>query len=211
MRRNKNKYQEDSTWQAVYMDLVTMVMVLFMIMWAIQQGGEGAPVDTDKIIPFSKLTLKDSAFPDGGTIFGGQEKKDLLYFLTNTKKDDFSKLGYDQKEDKYYYITVHGHGSLTGNFEQNMNIAIQRAMSVAETIKEGYKKVGVKNFKFRDPTKNDRYMVSVCGHSYNFPKAPIDPDLTGKLRGEQQKVNRRVDVMYHVVPGKLMEEYYLKE
>ena len=211
MRNHKKQYKEDSTWKAVYMDLVTMVMVLFMILWAIQQGGDGTPVDTDKIVPFSKLTLKDSAFPNGGTNFGGQERKDLLNFITNVKKEDFSKLGYDQKEDKYYYITVHGHGSLTGNFEQNMNIAFQRAMSVAETIKDGYKKIGPDNFKFKDPSKQDRYMISVCGHSYNFPKAPLDPMLTGKMRAEQQKVNRRVDVMYHVVPGKIMEEYYLKE
>jgi outer membrane protein OmpA-like peptidoglycan-associated protein len=182
-----------------------------MILWAIQKGGEGVPIETDNIIPFSKLTLKDSAFPDGGTNFKGKERDELIKYITKTKRAEFSELGYDTEKDSYNYITVHGHGSLTGNFEQNMNIALKRAMSVAETIKAGYKKIGASNFPNKDPLKQDRYMISVCGHSYNFPKVPIDTNLGRKAKEDQQSSNRRVDVMYHIVPGQIMNELYLKD
>jgi outer membrane protein OmpA-like peptidoglycan-associated protein len=211
MKKFSRNYNDDSTWQAVYMDLITLVMVLFLILWSIQEGGDGAPVETNNVVPFYKVTLKDSSFPDGGTVFGGSERKKLIQYLTKTERDDFTKLGHNRKDDSYYYITVHGHGSLTGTYEQNMNIAMRRAQSVADAVKDAYKSIGTKEFKNKDPNKNDRYMISVCGHSYNFPKAQLDPTLTGKMRGEQQKVNRRVDVMYHKIPGQIMHEYFLKE
>jgi outer membrane protein OmpA-like peptidoglycan-associated protein len=211
MHKKRRNSKDDSTWQAVYMDLITMVMVLFMILWAIQQGGDGAPVDTDKVVPFSKLTLKDSAFPDGGTRFGVAERKELITFLTQNEKDNFLKLGYSEKEDNFYYITVNGHASLTGSFEQNMNVALKRAESVSQTIKDVYNKLGNKNFPNRDKTKNDRYMISVCGHSHNFPKQPLQKNLSGRALSKQQEVNRRVEVMYHRVSGKMMSEFYLDE
>lgn len=211
MRKRNRNYSEDNTWQAVYMDLLTLIMILFLILWSIQSGGEGAPVDTNNIIPFYKVTLKDSSFPDGGVVFKGAEKDKLVKYLTTDVKDDFVKLGHDAKKKNYYYITVHGHGSLTGNFEQNMNIALQRASSVANAIKEAHQKVPKSEFKNPYDGKQDKYMVSVCGHSYNFPKVDLDSTLSGEMRSKQQEPNRRVDVMYHKVPDQVMEKYFLNE
>jgi flagellar motor protein MotB len=211
MRRFRREPSEDSTWQAVYMDLITLVMVMFLILWVIQVGGEGVPIDTRNIIPFAKLSLKDSSFPDGGVVFQGDEEVKLRNYLKQSERELFTRLGFSEEEDAFYYITVHGHGSLTGSFEQNMQISLQRAQSVADSIKHAYKELGHESFPFRDKSKSDRFMISVCGHSYNFPIAELDPTLMGDLKKQQQSINRRVDVMYHRVPKKLMNLYFLKE
>jgi hypothetical protein len=212
MSKFRKNYNEDSTWQAVYMDLITLLMLFFLILWIKQKGGDGAPVETNKIIPFQKISVGDSSFASGKISLKKVAQNEISNMLSSDVNQQVLKnLGYSQKNDKYYYITVHGHGSLRGNFEQNMNIALGRARSVAEEVKNAYKLNKKSDLVNKDIFKDDRYMISVCGHSYNFPKENIDKNLQGRDLGQQQSVNRRVDIMYHEVPGSLMNSYFLGE
>ena len=212
MAKFRKDYNDDNSWQAVYMDLITLLMLFFLILWVKQKGGDGAPVETSKIIPFQKISVGDSSFSSGKTSLKGGAKQEIANLLNKgVNKEVLKNLGYSKEKDKFYYITVHGHGSLRGGFEQNMNIALGRARSVAAEVKKAYKRNDTKNLVNKDPDKNDRYMISVCGHSYNFPKVPIDKNLEGRDLSKQQSINRRVDIMYHEVPGSLMNSYFLGE
>lgn len=210
MAKFRRDYSEDSSWQAVYMDLITLLMLFFLIMWVKQQGGDGVPVETNKIIPFQKISVSDSSFSPGKTNLTKSAIQNLSNNLTRPEiQKTLGNLGYSEEKDKFYYITVHGHGSLSGNFEQNMNISLGRARAVAEQVKSSFLKTDKALRVNKDPIKDDRYMISVCGHSYNFPKVNLDKNLSGKQKREQQSINRRVDIMYHEVPGNIMKTYFM--
>ena len=212
MNKFRKDYSEDGAWQAVYMDLITLLMLFFLIMWIKQNGGDGVPVQTNKIIPFQKISIGDSSFSPGRTKLKDDAVKDIYSILNDsTNIKALKNLGYSKENDKYYYITVHGHGSLSGDYEQNMSISLGRAQSVAEQVKKTIKGLKTSDRVNKDAIKNDRYMISVCGHSFNFPKVDLDKKLNINQQRDQQSVNRRVDIMYHEVPGSLMKSYFLSE
>ncbi|WP_419172325.1 hypothetical protein [Halobacteriovorax sp.] len=205
---------EDISWKDVYMDLVTLVMILFLVLWMRSKGGDGAPIDINNAIPFTKITLGDSAYKNGSTELTNQTKKrlrDLL--LSDEYKKKFSLLGKSDEDGFYYYVTVNGHASPDGtSFDKNMNsYAIPRAKKVQQFLSEIYKEIGHENFPNRRPNTEDNFMISVCGHSDNFPKVEYNPSLKRRNQIIAQRPNRRVEILFHKVHMSVMNKMYTGE
>ena len=218
MSKFDQHYPEDNSWQSIYMDLVTLLMIFFILMWVVQQGGDGAPVDTNKIIPFMKMEVGDKSFVTGKAALSKDGDNELRAKLS--KQENYKallNLGYNKKKKKYYYITVHGHVDLNGSYDAGQ-LSYRRANTVANVLRELIDKAKrkakmAKNsdevFSNADLSINDQYMISVVSHYNNFPKVKLDRNLDRNKIAQQQRPNRRVEIMYHEVPESLMNSYLL--
>ena len=183
IRRQKAKFD---IWPVVYIDLMTQIMMFFVILWSISQaqarkaGGSKTVGDTTK----HEVTLPgDVLFPSGKTK------------LTSQGEDVFSKLFKDDTGEVLTFDTggltkrvlvIHGHTDSDGKKDDNYVLGFQRALSVYKEIQ----KYG--------PDIADHAVL--CTHADNTPAKEV-PLFTGTLSPAQAQAlseakakNRRITI-----------------
>jgi flagellar motor protein MotB len=183
IRRYKPKFD---IWPVVYIDLMTQIMMFFVILWSISQaqakksGASKTVGDTtvhevtlpgDVLFPSGKTKLT----PQGEEVFGKLFKDDTGDVLT------FETGGLTKR-----VLVIHGHTDSDGKKDDNYILGFQRALSVYKEIQ----KYG--------PEIADHAVL--CTHADNTPAKEV-PLFTGTLTPAQAQAlqeakakNRRITI-----------------
>lgn len=171
--RSEKKKKGSESWQVIYMDLMTMVMVFFVILWSLNQGKDIGISDTVGDTSARLIDLPgDVLYPPGKTKMTG-EGKDILGRLF--KDETGSVLNFDTSGLVKRMLVIHGHTDADGKKEKNMQLGYERAYSAYREIKRYSKKL---------PDH-----VVICTHADNTPEQEV-PTFKGKVTQVQRAAMR---------------------
>jgi flagellar motor protein MotB len=179
LRRNSE------TWHVVYIDLMTNLMIVFVILWSIHQSKpvklSTATGDTtsrmvnlpgDVIFSPGKMALTES----GRTVFRKLFSQDETGQVLNFDNGGFSKR----------YLIIHGHTDGDGEKDDNLQLGFSRAFATYNVIRQYSKEL---------PDH-----VILCTHADNSPlqELPVSalgmtPDQVEQIRAAKAK-NRRITI-----------------
>lgn len=173
------------TWQIIYIDLMTNVMIFFVILWAITQRQDSKGISET----IGTETVKEVNLP--GDVLFPSGKSDL----TAEGRDVFSKLFDDPTGEVLNFDTgglvkrllvVHGHTDGDGDKDSNLNLGYQRAMSAYKEMR-----------RHGEGTSDH---VVICTHADNTPSLDV-PAFSGELSAaelaamrEAKSKNRRITI-----------------
>ena len=183
LRRAKPKFD---IWPVVYIDLMTQIMMFFVILWSISQmqakksGASKTLGDTT----LHEVTLPgDVLFPSGKTKLGPQGEE---VFAKLFKDDTGDVLSFETGGLTRRVLVIHGHTDSDGKKDENYILGFQRALTVYKEIQ----KYG--------PEITDHAVL--CTHADNTPAKEV-PLFTGVLTpaqsqaiGEAKTRNRRITI-----------------
>jgi outer membrane protein OmpA-like peptidoglycan-associated protein len=173
------------TWQIIYIDLMTNVMIFFVILWAITQRQESKGI-SDTI---GTETVKQVNLP-GDVLFPPAKSE-----LSPEGREVFSRLFSDPTGQVLNFDTgglvkrllvVHGHTDSDGDKEANLTLGYQRAMAAYKELR-----------KYGEEAADH---VVICSHADNTPELEV-PEFTGTLSAAELNVvreakskNRRITI-----------------
>ena len=183
VRRHKAKFD---IWPIVYIDLMTQIMMFFVILWSISQmqakrsGASKTLGDTT----LHEVTLPgDVLFPSGKTKLTAQGEE---VFAKLFKDDTGEVLSFETGGLTRRVLVVHGHTDSDGKKDDNYVLGFQRALSVYKEIQ----KYG--------PEIVDHAVL--CTHADNSPANEV-PQFTTQLTPAQAQAiseaktkNRRITI-----------------
>jgi flagellar motor protein MotB len=183
LRRAKPKFD---VWPVVYIDLMTQIMMFFVILWSISQvqakksGASKTLGDTT----LHQVTLPgDVLFPSGKTKLGPQGEE---VFAKLFKDDTGEVLSFETGGLTRRVLVIHGHTDSDGKKDENYVLGFQRALTVYKEIQ----KYG--------PEITDHAVL--CTHADNTPTKEV-PLFTGTLTPAQTQAiseaktrNRRITI-----------------
>jgi flagellar motor protein MotB len=177
---------KSEVWQIIYMDLMTQIMMFFVILWAISQVSSRTKGVSKTL---GDQTVHMVTLP-GDVLFPTAKTK-----LTPSGEEVFARLFHDDTGDVLNFDTgaptrrvlvIHGHTDSDGAKDDNFVLGFQRALSVYREIK----KYG--------PEIVDHAVL--CSHADNTPAESV-PLLQGTLTpaqaatlNEAKAKNRRITI-----------------
>lgn len=188
VRRQKPKFD---IWPVVYIDLMTQIMMFFVILWSISQmqakkrGASRTLGDTT----LHEVTLPgDVLFPSGKTKLTPQGEE---VFAKLFKDDTGEVLSFETGGLTRRVLVIHGHTDSDGKKDDNYVLGFQRALTVYKEIQ----KYG--------PEITDHAVL--CTHADNTPAKEV-PLFTGTLTPAQAQAiseaktkNRRITIEDQVI------------
>jgi flagellar motor protein MotB len=178
------------TWQIIYIDLMTNVMIFFVILWAIQSRSQKTGV-SDSI---GTETVKMVNLP-GDVLFPSGRSE-----LTEPGREVFSKLFQDETHTVLNFdsgplskrlLVIHGHTDGDGDKEANFELGYKRAMAASHEIR-----------KYGGDAADH---VVICTHADNSPTREV-PAFGGLLSPAEQDAvreakskNRRIAIEDKVI------------
>lgn len=171
-------------WQIIYMDLMTIVMVFFVILWSLDQGSDVGISQT-----IGDQTLRTVSLP--GDVLFASGRHDLTsegeeVFGRLFSDDSGAVLSFDTGGVARRQLVIHGHTDSDGKKDENLRLGFQRAFAVYKEIE----KYG--------PDFGDH--VIVCSHADNSPVEEVPPivadasvELVEAAREAKAK-NRRITI-----------------
>ncbi|MDB4956715.1 MAG: hypothetical protein JWO36_4284 [Myxococcales bacterium] len=183
IRRQKAKFD---VWPVVYIDLMTQIMMFFVILWSISQmqakkhGASKTVGDTTEHV----VSLPgDVLFPSGKTKLTSQGEE---VFARLFKDDTGEVLTFETGGLTKRVLVIHGHTDSDGKKDENYVLGFQRALTVYKEIQ----KYG--------PEIADHAVL--CTHADNTPVKEV-PLFTGTLTpaqaqalSEAKSKNRRITI-----------------
>ena len=179
--RPRRKYE---TWQIIYIDLMTNVMIFFVILWSINQGKKIKITQTVGDHTSRTVNLPgDVIFPQGKTFLNSEGKSVFKKLFSD---ETGAVLNFEGNALAKRLLVIHGHTDSDGKKDDNFQLGFNRALSA-------YKEI-------RNYTKEIPEHVVLCTHADNNPVEDV-PAVTGKLTPEQKAVvasakakNRRITI-----------------
>ena len=181
---SKSNGNREKTWQTIYMDLMTMVMVFFVILWSINQGKDVGVSETVGDVTARMINLP------GDVLFAPGKKE-----LRPGGKEVFKKLFEDKTGEVLNFQTsglvkrmlmIHGHTDSDGQKNSNFALGFERAWSTYEEMKKY--------------SKDLPDHVVICTHADNTAEQEV-PQFKGKLSNVQRTTlreakskNRRITI-----------------
>jgi len=180
----KKKNSRKEVWQIIYMDLMTIIMVFFIILWSINQGKDIGVSETVGDVTTRMINLpgdilfapgKTNLREEGRTIF----KK--LFEDESGKVLNFNTSGLVKR-----VLMVHGHTDSDGIKDSNFVLGFERAWTAYKEIKKY--------------SKDLPDHVVVCTHADNTPEQEV-PQFSRKTSKAQRAAiraakakNRRITI-----------------
>ena len=180
-------------WQIVYIDLMTNVMIFFVVLWAVQS----APKKSGVSDTFGTETVKtvdlpgDVLFPVGKSDLS-EEGRSVFHKLF---ADSDTVLNFDTGGLTKRMLIIHGHTDNDGKKDKNLDLGFQRALST-------YREIA----KYGSAVPDH---VVICSHADNTPSQEV-PAFSGSVTPaeetaieEAKKKNRRIvieDKLVSVTP-----------
>ncbi len=168
-------------WQIIYMDLMTTMMVFFVILWSVERRQADASKSDNTGISntFGNETVRMVNLP--GDILFGSGKTELgdegrAVFERLFGDDPGAVLSFDQGGLAQRKLVIHGHTDDVGDKDENFMLGYQRAFAVYKEIR-----------KYGGEVPDH---VVICTHADNTPAVPV-PVATGPLTDEQKEAIRR--------------------
>lgn len=180
---NQRAVRKD-TWQVIYMDLMTIIMVFFVILWSINQGKDVGVSETVGDVTARMINLPgDVLFAPGKTNLR-QEGRDIFRQLFNDESG--AVLNFQTSGLVKRMLMIHGHTDGTGSKEKNLGLGYQRAHAAYREIRKYSKEL---------PDH-----VIICTHADNTPAQEV-PDFAGNISKVQRSAlreararNRRITI-----------------
>lgn len=186
--RSRVRKKHDS-WQVVYMDLMTNVMIFFVILWSLNQGKDQGVDLTVGNESAQLVNLPGDVLFKSGKWALTKEGKDVFKRLFSDENG--SILTFDENPAGKRMLVVHGHTDGDGKKRKNLDLGYQRAVAAYEEIARFNRDV------------HDH--VIICSHADNTPEQEV-PKFTGRLTPEQMSLargakakNRRITIEDKVV------------
>jgi flagellar motor protein MotB len=188
MKRNsgpsKTKRSRGEPWQIIYTDLMTIIMVFFVILWSTNQGKDIGISETVGDVSSRMISLPgDVLFPPGE------------YDLSNEGKSVFNQIFYDESGQVLNFqssgltkrlLVINGHTDSDGEKDRNLELGYRRAFAAYEEIKK-YSAELVDH-------------VAICTYADNSPQLEV-PKFEGEISKAQRETlkltkskNRRITI-----------------
>lgn len=183
------KRRKSDTWQVIYMDLMTIIMVFFVILWSLNQGKDVGISETVGDQTLRMITLpgdvlfnsgKSQLSADGGQVFRKLFEADADQIL------DFETGGLTNR-----LLVIHGHTDGVGKKDENFGLGYRRAFQV-------YKEIEKYGAQVPDH-------VVLCSHSDNSQVQAV-PTFQGNVTPAQKALvreanakNRRITIEDKIV------------
>jgi flagellar motor protein MotB len=173
------------TWQIIYIDLMTNIMIFFVVLWAIQhrpsKGGISDTIGTETV---KMVSLPgDVLFPPGKAELSSEGQKVLARLFAD---EAHVVLNFDTGALAKRVLVIHGHTDSDGAKDDNLNLGYQRALAAYQDIR----KYGAE--------LNEH--VVICTHADNTPAQEV-PAFSGTLTPAEQAAikeskakNRRITI-----------------
>ena len=172
------------SWQVIYMDLMTIIMVFFVILWSLNQGKDIGVSETIGEVSSRMINLP------GDVLFKAGKHK-----LSKEGTDVFKNIFYDETGQVLNFqnsgltkrmLIFHGHTDGDGEKDENFNLGFKRAYSAYNEVKK---------------YNNDLLKHAViCTHADNSPQLEV-PIFEGKISKAQRQSlkltkskNRRITI-----------------
>lgn len=191
----QRKKRSSETWQVVYIDLMTNVMIFFVILWSLNQGkqvklSESVGDQTSRMVSLPG----DIIFSPGKTILTGEGKSVFKKLFTD---ESGSVLNFDGNALMKRLLVIHGHTDGDGKKDDNLELGFGRAVAAYHEIMQYSKEI---------PDH-----VVLCTHADNSPAQAV-PVFTGKLTDAQRESlreakakNRRITIEDKLEAGMNLE------
>lgn len=172
-------------WQIIYIDLMTNIMIFFVVLWAIQhrpkKGGISDTVGTETV---KMVSLPgDVLFPPGKSELSGEGQKVLSRLFADESN---VVLNFETGALAKRMLVIHGHTDADGQKDENLELGYKRALAAYRDIR----KYGA---ELADH-------VVICTHADNTPAQEV-PAFTGTLTPAELAVvreakakNRRITI-----------------
>jgi flagellar motor protein MotB len=183
-------------WETIYMDLMTTIMVFFVILWSINQGSSEGVTKTigDQTTRMINLPA-DILFTPGRSAMTDQGKS---VFAELFAQEGGSVLNFDTGGLTRRMLVVHGHTDNDGQKDSNFALGYQRAFAAYQEIAK------------HSPEVADN--IILCSHASNSPQQET-PVFQGQMTAAQRQVlreakskNRRITIEDKVVSTLTEEE-----
>ena len=171
-------------WQVIYTDLMTIIMVFFVILWSLNQGKDIGVSETIGDVSTRMITLPgDVLFAAGRSELsdeGSQVFEDIFYDETG------QVLNFEDNGLTKRLLIVHGHTDGDGDKDANFQLGFRRAYSAYNEIRQY-------NPEFQDH-------AIICSHADNSPTMDV-PIFEGAISAAQRETlnmaksqNRRITI-----------------
>ncbi len=107
LRRRRSRKKADS-WQTIYMDLMTIIMVFFIILWSINQGKDDGISETIGDQTARLINLPGDVLFSAGQVSMSDKGKEVLGQLFNNKNGGVGLTFQDNGLSKRMLV-IHGH------------------------------------------------------------------------------------------------------
>ena len=193
MKRNidptKKKRSRGEPWQIIYTDLMTIIMVFFVILWSTNQGKDIGISETIGDVSSRTISLPgDVLFPAG------------KFELSDEGKSVFNNIFYDETGQVLNFqssgltkrlLVINGHTDGDGEKDSNLELGFRRAFAAYEEVKS-YSKELVDH-------------VVICTYADNSPQLEV-PKFEGEISKAQRETlkltkskNRRITIEDKVI------------
>jgi flagellar motor protein MotB len=135
-RRVQENFSQGSTWETVYMDLITQIMIFFLVLWALS-AGKGNDESGNVIRNLADIP-SNGMFEDGQSVLTSQGKKTLDKWLSSKPP-----VGYDDETGSRSLIIITGHTDDVGNRVSNLGLGYARARSAFKYFQNRRPKMGL--------------------------------------------------------------------
>jgi outer membrane protein OmpA-like peptidoglycan-associated protein len=184
-RREPRQRRTFDIWQIVYIDLMTNVMIFFVVLWAVQSRPKKSGIsDTIGTETVKMVTLPgDVLFASGKSDLteSGQQVMSKLF-----NDETHTVLDFDVGPLQKRMLVIHGHTDNEGQKEKNLDLGYQRAMAA-------YREIARYGSDVPDH-------VVICAHADNTPAVEV-PAFGGTLSAAEQAAvreakakNRRITI-----------------
>ncbi|HXU68614.1 MAG TPA: flagellar motor protein MotB [Polyangia bacterium] len=172
-------------WQIVYIDLMTNVMIFFVVLWAVQSRPKHNGIsDTLGTETVKMVSLPgDVLFPSGKSDLtdAGHEVMSKLF-----NDDTHTVLNFDVGPLQKRMLVIHGHTDNEGQKDKNLELGFERALAA-------YREIA----KYGNEVPDH---VVICTHADNTPAEEV-PAFSGTLSAAEQAAvreakskNRRITI-----------------
>src|SRR5262245_16975348 len=126
--RSRPSRRAFDTWQIIYIDLMTNVMIFFVILWAIQNRNQAKGIsDTVGTETVKMVNLPgDVLFPSGASDLS-KDGQQVIYKLFSD--ETHTVLNFDSGPLSKRLLVVHGHTDSDGDKDQNLELGYRRALT----------------------------------------------------------------------------------
>lgn len=180
----RKRHGGSELWQTAYIDLMTNIMIFFVIFWSLSQAQSKGVSETVGDVSTRMVNLPgDVLFRPGQTTLS-PEGQDV--FARLFKDDADTILNFTTNGLVKRVLFIHGHTDNQGDKDKNFALGFQRAMSTYKQIASYGKDV---------PDH-----VVICSHADNLPVNEV-PKIKGAMSGFQKAAmdqahakNRRIQI-----------------
>ena len=167
--RRRFERKKFEAWQIIYIDLMTNIMIFFVILWSINQGKEKGIDDAIGNETAQMVTLPGDVLFESGKTGLTKAGRDVFQSLF-VDKNQQSVITFDSNALTKRMLVIHGHTDGDGQKDRNLDLGFQRALTA-----------------FREVSRYNKDLpehVIICSHADNTPALEV-PKFSGKLNAQQ--------------------------